>query len=40
MLLMMQEQAPETLPLVSRNVDTIDSGTDSDDDHADADDDT
>ena len=35
------EQAPEILPLVSRNGDTIDSATDSNDsDHADADDDT
>ena len=30
-----EEQAPETLPLVSRNADTIDTDTDSDDsDHA------
>ena len=36
-----EEQAPETLPLVSRDADNIDSGTDSDDgDHDDADDDT
>ena len=35
------EQAPETLPLLSRNGDTIDSATDSDDYNlADADDDT
>ena len=33
-----EEQTPETLPLVSRNADTIDSATDSDDsDHADDD---
>ena len=36
-----EEQAPETLPLLSRDGDTIDSATDNDDsDHDDADDDT